>query len=511
LDPLKKCSKCGELKPRAEFGKNAHQPDGLRYYCKPCTSGVQKAQRDKYKAQNAVQRASFVRLYNAPPPDEFDIDVVEPSPEDESAQKAQARADAARARLESDHATLHPGDLGDDYTAPNYDREKKQEYNETMGEFAGSVRELGEEPEKLAAFVSLTAEQERRWINKRLARSVSLGAARDLLFARQFEQIAARVKWPIRPSGFAARPKHSPTRRAIVGALSDLHFGSILPGYENPVAYDFLRASRSLAHVGAAMAEFKTQYRDHTECVLGWNGDEFEGLLGHNDIDNAPLSEQMVAVAQAAVALVTFLAAHFPRVRVYKRPGNHGRNKLRHPGRATSSKWDNFETVVFKFVAMQCASLPNVSFDISRSPVAVIPLFDKHMLMLHADTELNLKSPSSSGGKASWGRALQVVNADRRYGVHIDLLQGGHFHDPTIMYFDHGVAVCQGALTPTNGYARTGGYESVTGQFIYEATPGFAFGDSRFIRTGAKQYEDASLDTIIPAFDFDSIGSQVTP
>jgi hypothetical protein len=420
--------------------------------------------------------------------------------------REQARRRQATERLNSDFEALKPGDMDPGgYKAPDYDREKKQEYGKHMGEFA-QLSHSGPDVARLASSLRLGAEQERRWINKRLARAHFIGAARELLIAQQFEAIASRVKWPVRARGYAAKAKHSLTKRAVVVPLSDLHFGSLLPAHENPIPYDFVAASRSLARVMLQAAEYKTQYRDQTELVLGFNGDEFEGLLGHNDADNAPLSEQMVAVAQAASAAVQYAASAFPRVRVVKRPGNHGRNKLRHQGRATSSKWDNFETVVFKFVALMCAKLPNVTFDVTRSPVAVVPLFDRHMLMLHADTELNLKAPSSSGGKASWGRALQVVNADLRYGAHVDLIVGGHFHDPTVMFFDHGVGLCQGALTPTNGYARTGGFESVTGQFIFEAVPGYAFGDSRFVRTGPADHADASLDAIIPRFDFDAIG-----
>ena len=50
---MKKCSKCGELKPRTEFHKNKNYKDGLWLYCKKCRNEMQKAyglkHRDKIK------------------------------------------------------------------------------------------------------------------------------------------------------------------------------------------------------------------------------------------------------------------------------------------------------------------------------------------------------------------------------------------------------------------------------------------------------------------------------
>ena len=40
---MKKCSKCGETKPLAEFYKCKKKPDGLQFYCKVCNSERQKS------------------------------------------------------------------------------------------------------------------------------------------------------------------------------------------------------------------------------------------------------------------------------------------------------------------------------------------------------------------------------------------------------------------------------------------------------------------------------------
>ncbi len=50
VDPAlkeKKCDKCGDTKPVADFSKAKKSPDGLQNYCKVCDSEYRKANRDK--------------------------------------------------------------------------------------------------------------------------------------------------------------------------------------------------------------------------------------------------------------------------------------------------------------------------------------------------------------------------------------------------------------------------------------------------------------------------------
>jgi hypothetical protein len=410
----------------------------------------------------------------------------------------EAAARARAARLASDTEPLKPGDI----EAQDYGEQRQAEYKAQMGEFAGTLRGMGEDPAKVAAYVSELAEQERRWLNKRLARSMSLGAARELLAARQFEAIASRVVWPVRAQGYAARPKHGDPSRAGVMVLSDLHIGANLPGYENPEAFDFTGAGRRLASLAYETGEFKTQYRDKTELVLGLNGDIIEGLLGWNDADNFPFAEQMVAAAQFLVSVVAYLAAAFPSVRVFCQTGNHGRIKTIHEGRATSSKANSFETILYKQIEAQCVrALPNVRFHIPRAPWTVIPIFDHRLLMTHGDTELGLKSIDSSGGVAVNEAVLAKAQSEATYGPGIGGLVFGHFHRPGLVPASNGWLIAQGALVPPNGHARAGRFSGVCGFWIWEAVPGYLVGDSRFLRVGPKHDTDATLDDIVPRFD----------
>ena len=377
---------------------------------------------------------------------DFDIDVVAPPPNQAliDLMARQAASEQARAkRLASDTAPLKPGDTSDE----TYSAERRREYDEKMGQFANELKDLTATPTSTAQYLSDLAEQERRWLGRRLGRSLALGAARETLMARQFEVMASRIQWPAAPLGYAKATHTDPVRRAVTLFLSDLHVGAIQPADEVPEghAFDFVKAGRRLAHIAIQCAEFKTSYRDVTTLNLCFAGDIIEGLLGHQpESDNAPLTEQMVAVSHMLFSITRYLSSAFPSVAVHCVPGNHGRNKLTHPGRATSSKWNSFETVCYAFVRAQCASLGNVTFNIPKAPAIVLQLFDKAALITHGDTELALKAPSASGGKNSWGQALSKMNSQGTYGQRIDLLAAGHFHDPAVFYFADGVAVANG-------------------------------------------------------------------
>lgn len=74
-DPrLKHCPKCGEVRPRSDFGPNRARHDGLQTYCKACMRAIDKkrntkrapaqarAKRERYapiKAENAAKQAAY--------------------------------------------------------------------------------------------------------------------------------------------------------------------------------------------------------------------------------------------------------------------------------------------------------------------------------------------------------------------------------------------------------------------------------------------------------------------
>lgn len=475
MPEVKTCKRCLVEKPTTAFDKAPRCTGGRRATCRRCREG------------------------KAPVEAELDITV------DTEAMKADERHAQAQRRLENEYEAPRPGDFGgrDDYRAPNYDREKKQEFNAKMGELMDFARGTGGDPDRLAGYVALLSEQEGRWMNKRQARIHSLTVAREMLLVRRFEQLARDLTWPKTFGQYTAQHRPQVAKRVDNVLLTDLHCGAKLPGDENPIPFDVTAFNRRLAYVIQQVGTYKTQYRDTSHLNLLFGGDGIEGNLLHGtQLDQDPTSMQLVAFARAMYAVVCYAAAHHPTVDVWALGGNHGRDKLMHHGRALGSRQYNFERAVALMVSDRCSHLTNVTFHIPKAAVGVVPLFDKTMFLLHGDAEAKLKAPSSSGGHSSWQSAIDKFNAEKLWAPRCDVLAGGHFHDPSLMFFDTGTGIANGMLVPPGGYGRAGGYRGPCGQFLWESVPGHAVGDVRYIRVGVEQDADASLDEIIPRFEW---------
>lgn len=429
-------------------------------------------------------------------------------------EKSLSKAQETKAAMESEFDPLPDGAYhmpgGTTWNGQEMDVQKKQEYNRNMGKVSDMLRgtQLGDEPDPheqklLSHYISNLAEDEQRFIKRRRARSVSIGVARDLLMQRQFLALAAQqFTGRIEPSGYALKGMTERVGDRILNVhFSDLHIGAKLKAGENPNPFGAKEEARRLAWVALEAAEWKTQYRDTTTLNLYLNGDVIEGQLEHDQDDGEPLAEQELAFTIYLGKVISFLSSAFPFVRVYCQTGNHGRNKLRHEGRATTSKWNSFEWRLYKTQELMASSLKNVQFFIPKAPVCIIPLFDKHLLLTHGDTELKLADPDTKG--SSYETELNRINANLTYGAHIDLLAIGHFHKGRVLTFNRAEAMVNGALVPGNGHARTSGYgPTACGQQMWESVRGHALGDYRFIRVGPDQDNNADLDRIVSPFDY---------
>ncbi len=489
----KRCAKCKLDLPRSEFGRNRAQPGGLRYYCKECTREDQAARRagnaDRHGAEHASEDARTI-----------------------------AEAEARARRLESNFDALKPEDFdvtvgNDGRHDPKASREKRQEYSRSMGENAGALRRaavkaargegdvLDNMPAESGAYVGKLAEQERRFGNRRLARSISLAQAHEALSLRAFKEAAREyLSDKVTPTGYAVRPGHGKRKRSVCLLLSDLHLGSDLSSLDNPVPFRAVQEARRLEYVLRQALDYKPQYRAQSEMVLLLNGDIIEGLLGHDMRDGAPLTEQKVIAWRYLRSIVGLLAQQYPSVRVFCQPGNHGRDKVRHPGRATSRKWDGHEWELYWALSQMCSSLKNVTWQIDFRAVTAVDLHGSWLGLTHGDTEVKLGDPDTRSVQNA--QVFDRINSVRIYGREFAAWAIGHFHKPRYQPRNPRV-IWNGALVPPNGYARTEGYIGESnGQWMWEAVEGFPVGDARFIEVGAAQDNDEKLGQLVKPFRF---------
>lgn len=332
-------------------------------------------------------------------------------------------------------------------------------------------------------------------------RSVSYAAAVDELRLRRFKEAAREyLADKVVPQGYARKPPNVGMDRSAVVLLSDLHIGANLSGRDNPRAYTEVEEARRLEAVLLQVLGFKPHYRRHTELVLLLNGDLVQGYLLKDLRSGAPLIEQKVAFWRYFSAFMAHCAAEFPRVRVHCQPGNHGRDMVRHPGRAVAQKWDGHEWEMYYALREMCARLVNVTWDIPFQAVGVVDLYGKKLLLTHGDTDVAIGDPDTQAERNT--ARIDRINNSELYGCRFDVAAFGHWHKPRYQPGRTDV-IFNGALLPPDGYMRTIGATDVKcGQFLWEAVPGHPVGDVRFVEVGPEQDRDVSLGQIIKPFRF---------
>jgi len=492
--PSKRCPHC--KRTTTEWSRNAAQSDGLETWCQPC---------------NRARKRGKVRELTA-----------KAAARDE---KMLAEREAAARRLASDDLPLQPSDFDVGVANDRSPRaralsgkasaEKRQEFNARMGEHARELRAAavaqatGKGPiashlsGETGEYVARLAEQERRFGNRRMARAVALFDAGEALALHQFKLAAAQyLRGKITATGYALKaPPAKPLKRSTVVLLSDLHLGSDLSSLDEPIPFGAVQEARRLEHVLRQVLDYKPQYRDQSEAVILLNGDLIEGLLGWDPQSGAPLTEQKVVAWRHLGAFVAHVARAYRSVRVVCQPGNHGRDKVRHPGRATSRKWDGHEFEIYYGLREMAHNLHNVEWQIDFRAVSIVDLHGSTLGLTHGDTEVPLGDPDTRSTQNA--QAFDRINSTNLWGVSFDAWCVGHFHKPRYQPRRPRV-IWNGALVPPNGHARSKGYVGEPcGQFLWEAVEGFPVGDLRFVEVGAAQDDDERLGKLITPFRFD--------
>lgn len=296
-------------------------------------------------------------------------------------------------------------------------------------------------------------------------------------------------------------PKLKEISRITQTLWSDHHNGMYLCKKEFPWEYKGKQEARRIARLVEDVIEYKPQYRNSTPLVLHMAGDMYQGAL-HDPRDGAPLAAQKEAAFQYYFCALQALTAEYPRIDVYCTPGNHGRDQMRHPGRAVAQKWDSDEWLLYRTLAIAMRHYENISFHVPRAASYEFKVFNHKGRGTHGDTEIALGSP---------GKIIRVEQIRSRlnkwslaHGRPYDLVVAGHVHTGTHMQLPEGtVLVVNGCLPPFDYFSRTIDEPTVTAcQAIWESTPKWMVGDLRFINFTRKDDESSRLDGLILPYDY---------
>jgi hypothetical protein len=356
----------------------------------------------------------------------------------------------------------------------------------------------------LMQFLLERADDTRQSVQETANRRASTAMVRDEIFLDHFKDLLKEIfpKGPVQAKKHRPNAKRRSTtkKRIANGAFSDLHFHSMLDPRELPLQYGPVEEARRLSLIVSELCEYKPQYRDDTELFMHWFGDIIQGML-HDPRDAATMTEQFGAAVHLLTQTVVQAASAFDKVTVRCVPGNHGRNKQRHPDRATTQKWDSFENMIYLAVKYAVATLPNVEIIIPYTPYYTYEAFDKIGFVTHGDTVLDVGFPSST---IDIKKIRNQVNEWNAGDVNHDLFLVGHVHCGAMVHLPSGpVFMSNGPLIPPDGYAISRGMANTNcGQWLWESVEGHIVGDARYISVNESTDKDESLKIIKPFYGF---------
>lgn len=291
--------------------------------------------------------------------------------------------------------------------------------------------------------------------------------------------------------------------RTIIAHLSDTHYGANIDKSEMGGLNEFNWniAARRTALFMQQIVNYKPQHRDQTEVVLLVNGDIIAGMIHNTDWFVDLLTTQFAGTLNILCQGISYLAQNFKKVRVIMTPGNHGRSvhKADH-GRATTHKWDSYETQIFIAVReVMKAKCKNVQVEVPDSPFAIFAAHGHTYFVTHSDTVINVGNPGAALNMKSINNQINKLNASELGGdAKFAAVICGHIHTPTLQLMESGcMLVLNGCLSGLDPYAMSIGiFDSNPTQQLFEATEKYAVGDVRFIQVKSAD-KDASLDEII--------------
>lgn len=252
---------------------------------------------------------------------------------------------------------------------------------------------------------------------------------------RVAEALAGLREAPWRPAEWLIARKPESPHRAVLGALlSDFHVGEVVDADEvlNLNAYDeatFRRRIRTYFEAAVAIGpRWAADCRLEGALVL-LGGDLISGDI-HEELrmTNALTAHESARIAaeETAAGLLLFAEA-FGRVHVVSVPGNHSRPFAKPTAKLYARL--SYDTAAAMLIADKLAGDGRITFQISPSTDAIVPVLGWTIFLTHGD------NMGAGGGQGFGGPILPIVRGTKKVALQqaaakrpFDLVCHGHFH-----------------------------------------------------------------------------------
>lgn len=274
-------------------------------------------------------------------------------------------------------------------------------------------------------------------------RSEVLAERMRLAIVEGIERVAPpEVRLPEYLDYAAALDQQSPEaahHRQLV-LLSDWHGGEYVSKSQvNGLnSYDWEIMEARVDEVVASLLVYKRRAPELTGLDIGFLGDMTSGT-GHEEIARsnvATAAEQAIRIGYLMGQTVERLVPHYPELRVFGLPGNHGR-LVKAP--AAKNVGDNLDTIGYEVAKLYLKGYDSVSFVIAESNIHFHEIAGLRGCFFHGD---GIKS--SMVGVPQGGLIRRASTLHGQYPFKIDFFALGHFHEAT-WYRDRGIFI-NGAL-----------------------------------------------------------------
>jgi predicted phosphodiesterase len=328
-------------------------------------------------------------------------------------------------------------------------------------------------------------------------RKLDIQQGSDEIFKEQLLEDLAKIP-PIKIKTYSSKKGKTKIERYLNLVISDVHIGSDLKKEETGHDYGLVEEARAIGMATRTTIEYKLPYRNETALNVFLNGDMIQNNL--HGISTADVTLQQVWRAQWLITnMICQFAQHFKEVNVYCTTGNHDRNPDTHKKLAISMKWASYATTIYYASKLATRLLPNVRWNIPKTPWTDASVLGWKMRATHGDTFMKISNPGSSFEMKPLEAKINRINASLKDSSEIKVFILGHHHIPMVTCIGNGsFLVLNGSTQQPDTFANSINIlETENIQVLFETTREYAVGDFRFININ-ESFEDKSLDKIIP-------------
>jgi len=263
-------------------------------------------------------------------------------------------------------------------------------------------------------------------------RAVATEAVKSLIHDLKDVSFTDLPKWlHFSPAAEAAKAAKA-TRGVPILCLGDWHFDEVVDpaqvGGSN--AYNRQIAVQRLQHTFAKALELFLDYTvrpQYPYAVIAFFGDMLSGNI-HEELretNERPILQSLVALLELLIAGLEKYLEVFGKLFIPCVVGNHGR--LDKKPRAKNKVFDNYDWLLYQFLARHFANNKRVSFLIPDGPDAYFQIYNKRILLTHGDQFRGGTGISGFLTPLTLGlhRKRQKAQA---IGQPFDLMLCGHFH-----------------------------------------------------------------------------------